>query len=101
MPPALSLSEALYRVFAIQRDPELVSDLDHAIRESLFALFLKARDMVLAFQADPDADWQSAGLPQLNALHEWAVTVFLGTSDVFHPGITPTNFVWQPVRPGT
>ncbi len=86
------LGRTLIRVFPIREASEA---LESNILDALFALFLKARDLVLAFEADPAADWHSHGLQQLNALHEWAVTVFLGSSDVLHPGVTLADFAWQ------
>lgn len=86
------LGRTLIRLFLIHEPPEA---LEGVILEALFALFLKARDLVLAFESDPAADWHSHALPQLNALHEWAVTVFLGSSDVLHPGMTLADFAWQ------
>lgn len=87
---ASGLGQALVRAFPIHPVPE--GNLDNTIAEALFALFLKARDFVLAFEADPVADWNTHALPQLNALHDWAVTVFLGTADVLHPGVTLADF---------
>lgn len=89
---AEGLGRALTRAFPIGKAPEGV---DATVSEALFALFLKARDLVMAFEADPAADWQSHALPQLNALHEWAVAVFLGSNEVLHPGITLADFAWQ------
>lgn len=96
---AAALGQNLYRCFHLQREPLFANDLDYPVSEALMALFLKVRDMALAFEADANADWQTHALPRLNALHEWAVTVFLGTNDLLHSGVTLKDFKWARVDP--
>ncbi|MCE6959880.1 hypothetical protein LAZ40_12685 [Cereibacter sphaeroides] len=62
------------------------------------ALFLKIRGMVMAFEEDPAAEWNPRALTLINALHEWAVTVFLGTNDLLDPETTINDFAWTARR---
>lgn len=92
---AHSLGNALVKGFGVRPEEMFADDLDYYVSEALIALFLKARDLLRGFGADPNAQWDPHALAQLNGLHQWATTVFLGTSDVFHPGVTLADFEWQ------
>ena len=46
----------------------------------------EARDLLLAFAADPDADWDTQAPPGLNPFHAWVTAVLPGTNDVITPG---------------
>lgn len=94
---AAGLGVALCHAFGLRRDPNFADSLQLAVSEALCALFLTVRDMVKAFEADPAASWDSDAVPQLAALQEWAVTVFLGSHELLHPGVTLANFFWQAV----
>ncbi|WP_096787632.1 hypothetical protein [Rhodobacter sp. CZR27] len=89
-----ALGQRLCQCFAIPREPLFDGDLDHPVCEALMALFLKVRDMVLALEADPAATWNPHAPTRINALHDRAVTVFLGTSDLLHPSRTIDDFGW-------
>ncbi|MCE6967286.1 NUDIX domain-containing protein [Cereibacter sphaeroides] len=91
------LGEWLCQYFALHREPIFAEDLAYPVSEALMALVLKVRDMVMAFEEDPAAEWNPHALTQINALHEWAVTVFLGTNDLLNPGKTIDDFGWRRV----
>jgi len=89
------LGEALRRAFRLALIPESVDDLNFRVSEGLKALFFAVHDILVRFEADPAATWEGDALPRLNALHGWAVTVWLGTSDLLHPGINVDDFRWD------
>lgn len=89
------LGEALLKAFRIMPEPALADDLQYPVSEALMTVYFKVRELLLAFAADPAAEWERHALPQINALHQWAVTVFLGTNDLLSPGIDIEDFRWK------
>lgn len=94
-----ALGAHLVTAFAVRHEPTLAGDLQYFVSEAFTSLFLKVRDMIRDFAADPHAEWERDALPQLNALHSWATAVFLGTDVVTHPGRTIADFNWTPAEP--
>jgi hypothetical protein len=90
-----ALGKALANTFGIRAEEIFADDLDYFVSEALILLFLKARDLLAAFTADPAAEWNPHALTQLNALHNWATTVFPGTDQIASPGVTLAHFQWQ------
>lgn len=70
-------------------------DLRFVVGESLAAISVAVRRLNEGFQADPVAQWPEA-LPQLQALAQFVVAVFLGTVSVSHPEQTLDDFQWRP-----
>ncbi len=87
-----ALGQALITKFGVRAEEGFNNDLDYFVSEALMALFLKARDLVDGYSADPSSEWNPHALEQLNALHHWAVTVFIGTNELTHPGVTIAEF---------
>jgi len=90
-----SLGQALLKAFRIMPEPLSDDDLQYHISEALMTIYLKVRELLVAFSADPVAEWERHALPQINALHQWAITVFLGTNDLLSPGIDVEDFRWK------
>lgn len=61
------------------------------------ALIAKLQEILGGFLKDPAANWEEHALVQLNALHQFVVTVLLGTNTVVSPGKTLSDFHWVPV----
>lgn len=91
-----ALGKHLVRTFAVKDEPYFADDLSFFVSEAFMTLFLKVRDLLLAFEADPAAEWEAHALPQINALHQWATTAFLGTDVLDGAGLTLANFAWHP-----
>lgn len=61
---------------------------------ALWAIVYKTKELLTAFKADPIAKWEEQFQPQITALHDWAVSVFIGTNVVFDPDRVIGDFVW-------
>lgn len=61
------------------------------------SLIAKLQEMLSGFLKDPAANWEEHALVQLNALHQFVVTVLLGTNTVVSAGKTLSDFHWMPV----
>jgi len=61
------------------------------------ALIAKLQEMLGGFLKDPAANWEEHALVQLNALHQFVVTVLLGTNTVVSGEKTLTDFHWVPI----
>lgn len=61
------------------------------------ALIAKLQEILGGFLKDPAANWEEHALVPLNALHQFVVTVLLGTNTVVSPGKTLSDFHWVPV----
>ncbi len=92
-----SLGKVLMTYFGVQPEELFAENLHYFVCEALVTMFLKTRDLLVGYAADPVAEWELHALPQLNVLHEWAVTVFLGTNTLASPGVTIEQFVWHPI----
>lgn len=90
-----NLGQALLKAFRIMPEPLSNDDLQYHVSEALMSIYLKVRELLVAFSAHPAAEWERHALPQINALHHWAVTVFLGTNDLMSPGIDVEDFRWK------
>jgi hypothetical protein len=89
------LGQALLDAFGIIPEPTLEHDLGYCISEALMTVYLKVRELLTGFAADPGASWGLHLLPQINRLQGWAVAVFLGKNDRFYPGLRIEDFVWE------
>ncbi|WEN41952.1 hypothetical protein CKCBHOJB_01534 [Thauera sp. GDN1] len=76
-------------------------DLAEIISDGMYALLGKLLAMLHAFLQDPAANWEKDALVQLNALHQFVVTVLLGTNTVLSGAKTLSDFDWVPVATGT
>lgn len=65
------------------------------VAEGLAALKLKIIELLQAFEADNDAQWERDALPQLNEVHHFATAVLLGSNSVTHPELTLRDFSWK------
>lgn len=65
------------------------------------SLIAKLQEMLSGFLKDPAANWEEHALVQLNALHQFVVTVLLGTNTVVSAGKTLSDFHWVPVAAST
>lgn len=61
------------------------------------ALIAKLQEMLGGFLKDPAANWEEHALVQLNALHQFVVTVLLGTNTVVSGEKTLSDFHWVPI----
>ncbi len=61
------------------------------------ALIAKLQEMLGGFVKDPAANWEEHALVQLNALHQFVVTVLLGTNTVVSGEKTLGDFKWMPI----
>lgn len=98
---AQELGRALVKYCGVRHEDLFAGDLDYYVSEALMKLFLKCLDLLRDFHADPNAVWNPHGLQQLNSLHEWYVTVFLGTNALYSPEVLLSDFVWHPVASGS
>ena len=71
------------------------------IGNGMTALIAKLQEMLGDFLKDPAANWEEHALVQLNALHQFVVTVLLGTNTVVSGGKTLSDFHWQSIVPAT
>lgn len=88
------IGSALLRYFQLRPEDNLADDMTYFWTEALMALFFKTRELLVAYAADPIALWEEQFQPQITALHDWAVSVFLGTNVVFDPDRVISDFVW-------
>lgn len=65
------------------------------------ALIAKLQEILGGFLKDPAANWEEHALVQLNALHQFVVTVLLGTNTVVSAEKTLSDFHWMPVAAST
>lgn len=70
------------------------------IGNGMTALIAKLQEMLGGFLQDPAANWEEHALVQLNALHQFVVTVLLGTNTVLSGGKTLSDFQWVPIAAG-
>ena len=73
-------------------------DLAEILSEGMFALIAKLQEMLFSFLKDPAANWEEHAVVQLNALHQFVVTVLLGTNTVVSGEKTLSDFYWMPVE---
>lgn len=57
----------------------------------------KLQEILFGFLNDPVANWEKDALPQLNAVHQFVVSVLLGTNTVAYGEKTLADFRWQAV----
>lgn len=76
-------------------------DLAEIIGDGMRALLGKVIEMLHDFLQNPAANWEKDALVQLNALHQFVVTVLLGTNTVVSGAKTLSDFHWAPVSSGT
>lgn len=67
------------------------------IGHGMTALIAKLQEMLGGFLKDPAANWEEHALVQLNALHQFVVTVLLGTNTVVSGEKTLGDFHWMPI----
>lgn len=68
------------------------------IANGMTALLGKLQEMLSGFLKDPVANWEEHALVQLNALHQFVVTVLLGTNTVGSGEKTLQDFHWEQVK---
>lgn len=71
--------------------------LSEIIGHGMTALIAKLQEMLRGFLKDPAANWGEHALVQLNALHQFVVTVLLGTNTVVHGDKMLKDFHWEVV----
>lgn len=91
------LGAALIKFMGLDPEYHGGENLPYLLSEALIGLSLKIREILDAFNADPQAAWNPHGLQQLNQLHDFVTTVFLGTNTLAYPEATISDFVWKPV----
>lgn len=89
------LGIALVHFFNLDEDYCHDENLCFLVAEGLAALKLKLREILTAFMADDDAQWEQDALPQLNELHRFATAVLLGNNSMTHPDTTLGDFTWK------
>ena len=87
------IGRALLKYFQLRSKDDLADDMAHLWTEALMALFLKTRDLLNTYGADPLATWDEQFPPQIGAFHDWAVSVILGTNVVFHSNRVIDDFL--------
>jgi|GEM_PF-206345 len=73
--------------------PEIISN-------GMSAVIAKLQEMLGGYLQDPVANWEEHGLVQLNALHQFVVTVLLGTNLTLSGEKTLGDFHWVPIATG-
>ncbi|EPY8492207.1 NUDIX hydrolase [Pseudomonas aeruginosa] len=89
------LGKALVRFCNLDEDYCEGENLCCLVAEGLAALKLKIIELLQAFEADDDAQWERDALPQLNEVHHFATAVLLGSNSVTHPELTLRDFNWK------
>lgn len=72
-------------------------DLAEILAYGMAALRAKLAEMLFGFLKNPAANWNEHALVQLGELHQFVVTVLLGTNTVVSPEKTLSDFHWTPV----
>ncbi len=67
------------------------------IGHGITASIAKLQEMLGGFLKDPAANWEEHALVQLDELHQFVVTVLLGTNTVVSGGKVLSDFHWVPV----
>lgn len=82
-------------VAAFDLDPSYCEgeDLYFVVSEAMAALSQHVRHLLKDFTADSGATWERNALPQLNDIHRFVVSVFLGTNDVAFPDRSLKDFL--------
>ena len=88
------IGRALLRYFHLRSEDIFEDDMTYFWTEAMMAVFFKTRELLVSFAADPRAEWDEHFQPQITALHDWAVSVLLGTNVVFDPDRVISDFVW-------
>jgi hypothetical protein len=89
------LGQALRKAFQITPNPTREDDLSHYVSEAFMTLYLKVRELLIGFTADPGAALGLHLLPQISKLQQWATAVFIGKNNQFYPGLQIDDFVWE------
>lgn len=92
-----ALGKTLVQALGVRDEPIFADDLGYFVSEAFMALFFKVRDLLRDFEADPNAAWDPHGLTCLNALHEWATQVFLGSHVLQYEGVRLSDFTWKAI----
>lgn len=94
---AQSMGAAIWKYLA----PAEMNSGNESLSEILWAgiskLVAALEKMLASFMLDPAANWEEHALLQLNAMHQFVVTVLLGTNSVLHDDKTLADYTWQPV----
>lgn len=93
------IGKALVRYLNVLHIDLFKDDLEYFLSEALMAVFFKTRDLLVGFASDLSEDREARLGMQLQALHDWAVSVFLGTNVVLSPDMTLADFGWGVDRP--
>jgi 8-oxo-dGTP pyrophosphatase MutT (NUDIX family) len=89
------IGRALLKHFQLRPADDLADKMDYLWTEALMALFLKTRDLLIANTADEFATWDEQLPPPIAALHDWAVSVLLGTNVLFDADRVIGDFSWN------
>ena len=89
------IGRALLKHFQLRPEDELADKMGYLWTEGLMALFLKTRDLLIANTTDPLATWDEQLPPPIAALHDWAVSVLLGTNVLFDADRVIGDFAWN------
>ncbi len=95
------LGQTLIRCLGLNADECAGQDLTFIVRAALAALGVQIGALLDGFSADPAAQWSPHALEQLNALHSFAASVFLGTHTLGFADRTLNDFTWQAVAAQT
>ncbi len=95
------LGQTLIRCLGLNADECAGQDLTFIVRTGLAALGVQIGALLDGFSADPAAHWSPHALEQLNALHSFAASVFLGTHTLGFADRTLNDFTWQAVAAQT
>lgn len=90
---------AAVKKYLIGQDRE--ASLTDILGHGMTAFISKLQEMLGDFIKDPAANWEEHALAQLNALHQYVVTVLLGTNTVYSGEKTLAEFKWLPVVAST
>ena len=95
------LGQTLIRCLGLNADACAGQDLTFIVRTGLAALGVQIGVLLEGFSTDPAAQWSPHALEQLNALHSFAASVFLGTHTLGFADRTLNDFTWQAVAAQT
>lgn len=71
--------------------------LPEMINSGMSAVIVKLHELLSGYKQDPVANWEEHALVQLNALHQYVVTVLLGTNLTLCGEKTLSDFHWVPI----
>lgn len=94
---AQSMGVSIWKYLAPAETNSGNESLSEILWAGLSKLVVALEKVLSGFMLDPAANWEEHVLPQLNAIHQFVVTVLLGTNSVFYGDKTLEDYTWQPV----